>query len=142
MRWALRILSGLVALTAPFIWSVAQTGLSPTDEHLCDLARAWFGGWIPSGPQCVAHEWYGYLWAFGGIFGGGFLLYEIADWAWRKIRPTQKERGANPVDSLAPTSALRLSTGESGRYVTPKGHGLRLKRTLNFEVDPGFRTKG
>jgi hypothetical protein len=79
MRWVVRIFTGLIAVTASYIWTVGQTGMSSTDEHLCELARVWFGSLLPN-DQCVAHEWYIWIWAIGAVLAFSFIFYDIATW--------------------------------------------------------------
>jgi hypothetical protein len=97
MRWAVAILSFLlVAVTLPFVWTVAQTGLAPTDEHLCELARVWVSSvWSLPTAGCAAHRWILYFWAVGIAAVVAYLI--IARWLSRK----------RPVSLTAPPLKLR-----------------------------------
>ena len=109
MRLALRVLSVLLAVTTPFIWTVGQTGLPQADKNLCELARAWFGSAFVA-EECAAHNWFWYLWIFGGCLGAIFLTFEFLRWLSRRLTrsPDGSVRRANTTSAAVEKSAASM----------------------------------
>lgn len=71
MRWAFRIVSGLILMTAPYVWTVGQAGLETANKNICELANS-----FSSLPTCKIHYYYSGLWIAGLIAAAGFIVVD------------------------------------------------------------------
>jgi len=84
MRWSLRILSGLTIMTAPYIWTVGQTGLESANRNLCDLLSTASPWPLPS---CKFHMTYLGLWVIGILVAIAFAMFDTTRYVKKIAAP-------------------------------------------------------
>jgi hypothetical protein len=82
MVWAIRIISGLAVMTAPYIWTVGQAGLETANKNICELASA-----LITLPTCKIHFVYFGLWGIGLAAAILFIAFDIAHFVRRTATP-------------------------------------------------------
>src|ERR1700730_15784292 len=82
MRWAFRIVSGLLLMTAPYIWTVGQAGLEAANKNICELANVFL-----TLPTCKIHFYYFGLWITGLAAAAFFVAFDVMSFIRRAATP-------------------------------------------------------
>lgn len=82
MLWAFRIISGLVIMTAPYIWTVGQAGLETANKNICELASS-----LTPLPTCQIHFVYALIWGIGLTAAVAFICFDASKFVRRAATP-------------------------------------------------------
>src|SRR5665213_710513 len=103
MQTIIRIALGLFALSGGYIWTVGQSGLTNTNQNLCDLVNSLspvaFDG-------CRVQVWIAALWAVLSVVAATYLLFVGARGALRMARGSGPLSSPNPSMPQAPTPSV------------------------------------
>ncbi|WP_079586606.1 hypothetical protein [Bradyrhizobium lablabi] len=82
MLTALKILSALLVMTAPYIWTVGQAGLKTANENICELAKG-----IAPLPTCEIQYLYVGAWSVGFCAAMALIVWDLAGFVRRAATP-------------------------------------------------------
>jgi hypothetical protein len=66
--------AAVIAVTGGFVWTVGQTGLTQTNNNLCELWRALP---LPKYRACEFQQFLVYLWLIAAFLGAIYILFEV-----------------------------------------------------------------
>jgi hypothetical protein len=126
MLWAFRIVSALVVMTAPYVWTVGQAGLETANKNICELATSV----LPFSNCHVQHLYVG-AWIIGFLAAVGFILFDLARIIHRAVL-----RGKSTEDPSAPSVSARP---RASRKTVPDVVSKAVRPLTPYEAEKKIR---
>lgn len=123
MGWITRTGAGLLVLSGGYIWTVGQSGLSTTNQNLCELVNSLspvtFEG-------CKVQLWIAGLWVALSVAAGIYLVALTLIWVVRRV---QRPRQMPPIDQSPAGQGGGGGIQVSNERIDSGGHGSSANAT-------------